>query len=139
MPDHRTRRYIRLAAGLCVVATTMFVNRASAQDPRFSSSVSALASPNPAARAAAACELGRIGARAAIPQLIALLEDGTPLPRQIVCGIEPPFEDESWAPNHAEVLEPSPGEAAARALIALRSKAAAPLKQTLAGAAHWRA
>jgi HEAT repeat protein len=71
--------------------------------------------------------------------LIALLEDGTPLPRQIFCGTEPPFEDESWAPHYAEVLEPSPGEAAARALIALRREAVTPLKQTLVGAAHWRA
>jgi len=80
-----------------------------------------------------------MGVRAAIPQLVRLLEDGTPLPRQIFCGTEPPFEDESWAPNYGEVFEPSPGEAAARALLAFRADAATPLKQTLVSAPHWRA
>ena len=110
-------------------------------DQRASTSLVALTSPDPAERAAAACELGRIGgrARAAIPQLIALMADGTPLPSQIFCGTQPPFEDESWAPDHAEVLEPSPGEAATRALLGMGDAAIAPLTETLVGASHWRA
>jgi HEAT repeat protein len=99
----------------------------------------ALSSADPAARAAAACELGRLRARPAIPYLIALLEDGTPLPPQIFCGTQPPFEDESWAPDYPEVLEPSPGEAAARSLIAFRQDAIVPLKQVLVGGSNWRA
>src|SRR5206468_1276797 len=84
MRDHRNWKEIGWAVGICAITTAMWIVPALAQD------VSALTSPNPATRAAAACELGRNGARGAIPQLIALLEDGTPLPRQIFCGTQPP-------------------------------------------------
>jgi hypothetical protein len=55
-----------------------------------------LASPDPIKRAKAACALGAMEGRAvpAIPLLVALLSDGTPIPRQNGCGNAEPFEDE---------------------------------------------
>ena len=98
-----------------------------------------LTSSNAAQRAAAACALATAGDRAAISSLIALMDDGEPLPRQRFCGTEPPFEDESWAPEYPDVFEPSPGEAATRALLAFGDAAVEPLTETLLRAPHWRA
>src|SRR5688572_5504643 len=98
-----------------------------------------LTSPDPAERAAAAWQLGIPGDRSAVPQLVALLDDGAPLPPQIFCGTHPPFEDESWAPRYEEVFEPSPGEAATRALLAVGDAAIEALTDTLLRASHWRA
>jgi HEAT repeat protein len=90
-------------------------------------------------RAAAACGLGKAGNETAVPALIAMLDDGAPLPPQIFCGTQPPFEDESWSPKYPGVFEPSPGEAAARALVAIGDSAVGPLTDTLRAAPHWRA
>lgn len=90
-------------------------------------------------RAAWACGHGSVRDASAVPELIALLADGTPLPPRIFCGTKAPFEDESWSPRYAEVFEPSPGEAAARALLAIGDAAVGPLTVTLQSAAHWRA
>ena len=92
-----------------------------------------------AERAVAACELARTRNQAAIPALIAMLEDGAPLPPQIFCGTQPPFEDESWSPKYPGVFEPSPGEAAARTLVAIGDAAIEPLIDTLRAAPGWRA
>src|SRR5688572_20243309 len=63
--------------------------------------VAALTAADPRARAAAACALGRMreGAAPAIPYLIDLLSDGTPIRPQESCGNQGPFEDEPWQPE----------------------------------------
>jgi HEAT repeat protein len=101
----------------------------------------ALASSDPVARASAACALGRMQRRAvaAIPSLIALLSDGTSIKPQQSCGQQAPFEDEQWQPRYAEVYEPSPGEAATQALLAIGDPALAALKDALLLNENWRA
>ena len=81
-----------------------------------------LHSPDAAARAAAACALGRMEARAAaaIPVLINLLGDGRGVAR--TCGHEPPFEDEVWQPDFESIRETAVGEAATQALLAIGIK-----------------
>ena len=98
-----------------------------------------LRSPEPQARATAACALGRMEARAAIaiPALVALLSDGARVARS--CGNEPPFEDELWAPDYPTVNETTVGEAATQALMALGSDAHDALVSVLAGNTDWRA
>ena len=100
-----------------------------------------LASPDPVARAAAACALGRMQRRAvaAIPKLVALLSDGTSIKPEQSCGHEQPFEDEQWQPRYPDVYEPSPGEAATQALLAIGEPAVAPLKEALLLHENWRA
>jgi HEAT repeat protein len=100
-----------------------------------------LASEDPIERAAAACALGRMGERAApaIPALVALLSDGAPIPANNSCGNQEPFEDEGWEPQYEQVKEPSPGEAATHALMAIGEQALEPLKDVLQRGEHWRA
>lgn len=101
--------------------------------------VLALASKEAARRARAACALGEAGAEAApaIPYLVALMSDGTPLDPSALCKNAEPFEDEAWQPDFEQVYEPSPGEAATQALVALGTPAAGPLLDALK-APHWR-
>lgn len=98
-----------------------------------------LNSPDPEARAAAACALGRMEASAApaVPRLVGLLADGAPV-RQ-TCGQESPFEDEEWAPDDEGVRETTVGEAATQALMAVGRPAGDALTEALTGAASWRA
>src|SRR5687767_4875565 len=101
----------------------------------------ALTSTDPVARASAACALGRMQRRAvaAIPRLIALLSDGTSIQPGQSCGHEEPFEDEEWQPRYPEVYEPSPGEAATHALMAIGEPALSALKDALLLNENWRA
>ena len=103
--------------------------------------VTRLSAADPRARAAAACALGRMRAAAvpAIPNLVDLLSDGTPIRPQESCPNEDPFEDEAWAPEYEQVREPSPGEAATHALMAIGEPALGALKQVLQEGEHWRA
>jgi HEAT repeat protein len=103
--------------------------------------IESLASEDPVNRASAACALGRMGERAApaIPALTALLSDGATLPSRNGCGNQEPFEDEAWEPDYKEVKEPSPGEAATHALMAIGEQALEPLKDVLLHGDHWRA
>jgi HEAT repeat protein len=100
-----------------------------------------LSSPDPIKRAKAACALGAMEARAvaAIPRLVALLSDGTPIPTQNGCGNAEPFEDESWEPDIAEIHEPSPGEAATHALMAIGEPGVQALQRALLANEFWRA
>lgn len=100
-----------------------------------------LSSEDPVKRASAACALGRMGERAApaIPALVALLSDGAPIPTKNGCGNQEPFEDEAWEPEYEQVKEPSPGEAATHALMAIGEQALEPLKDVLLRGEHWRA
>jgi HEAT repeat protein len=100
-----------------------------------------LSSADPARRAAAACALGKMRERAApaIPFLIDLLSDGAPISPEQSCGNQEPFEDESWQPTYEQVREPSPGEAATYALMAIGESALTPLKTTLLDGKTWRA
>lgn len=100
-----------------------------------------LASPDPVARASAACALGRMQRRAAaaIPKLVALLSDGTSIKPEQSCGNQEPFEDEQWQPRYQDVYEPSPGEAATQALLAIGEPAVPALKEALLLNENWRA
>ena len=100
-----------------------------------------LSSPDPIKRANAACALGAMKSRAvaAIPLLVALLSDGTPIPTQNGCGNAEPFEDESWAPDIAEIHEPSPGEAATHALMAIGEPGVQALQRALLASEFWHA
>jgi HEAT repeat protein len=103
--------------------------------------IESLSSEDPVKRASAACALGIMGERAApaIPALVALLSDGAPIPTKNGCGNQEPFEDEPWEPEYEQVKEPSPGEAATHALMAIGEQALEPLKEVLLRGEHWRA
>jgi HEAT repeat protein len=128
-----------IAIGLTLGGGATVSGRQAAQT-EVQEQIQALTSADPIERAAAACALGRMRERAApaIPHLIALLGDGTPIPPLRSCGNEEPFEDEEWEPRYEEVYEPSPGEAATHALMAIGGPALGALKQTLLGS-NWRA
>jgi HEAT repeat protein len=84
-------------------------------------SLKALNSSSPAERTAAACALGKLGAVEAIPALIGLLSDETPVER-IVC-----WTDGKWTPARLTLKQASPGEQAAIALAAMSQPAVEPL------------
>lgn len=81
----------------------------------------ALRSLDPTERAVAACELGRLGAVSAIPALINLLGDDTPI-RPIKC-----WDSGDWSPARNTFKQDTPGEQAAIALASLSQPAVAPL------------
>ncbi len=81
----------------------------------------ALNSPNPAQRAAAACSLGKAGAVEAIPALIRLLGDDTPI-QPFRC-----WDSGRWSPAREVLKQASPGEQAAIALASLGQAAVEPL------------
>jgi HEAT repeat protein len=97
-----------------------------------------LSSSDPAKRAAAACELGKMGARAepAIPALITLLGDGSRVAPELVCYREY-FSKANTEPEFEGLREPSPGEAAVQALISLGEPSVEPLLAALKGS-QWR-
>src|SRR5262245_38044107 len=86
-----------------------------------SMSMNALHSSNATERAMAACSLGRLGAVDAIPALIDLLGDDTPI-RPINC-----WDSGNWSPAHNTFKQASPGEQAAIALASLSKPAIEPL------------
>lgn len=94
--------------------------------------VGVLSSVDPVERAAAACALGKMGAQAtpSIPALIQLLDDGTRIDPKLICyrGLH---DDQSGQPDMESLKEPSPGEAATEALIAIGAPAVAPLIDAL--------
>jgi len=87
-----------------------------------------LKSPDPAVRVRAACTLKAEGRRAvqAIPALVELLADPTPVDRA-VCG-----DRRSWWKS-VPLDETSPGEQAAAALVAIGSASLAPLAEATRG------
>ena len=117
-----------ILAATCLAGITL--SRAQLQTRRkdTSSDVSAqvkeriqeLSSLDPAKRAAGACALGKMGARAepAIPALITLLSDGNRVAPELVCYREH-FSAANTEPEFEGLKEPSPGEAAVQALISL--------------------
>ena len=96
--------------------------------------VAGLSAPDPAVRAKSACALGQLGARAvhAIPALVRLLDDGARLELQQVC-YHRPFDDQTGQPDFESLVEPSPGEAAVEALIAIGKPSVEPLIAALKG------
>src|SRR5215510_10089170 len=90
-----------------------------------SMSMNALRSTNATERAFAACALGRLGAVEAIPALINLLGDDTPI-QPIKC-----WESGGWSPARHTFKQASPGEQAAIALASLSQSAVEPLIATL--------
>ncbi len=86
-----------------------------------SMSMNALHSSNATERALAACALGRLGAVEAIPALINLLGDDTPI-RPIKC-----WDSGDWSPARHTFKQASPGEQAAIALASLSQHAVEPL------------
>lgn len=76
-------------------------------------SLNALQSGDPTARAAAACRLGKLRAKEAIPALIDLLADDVSI-KPVKC-----WGDGDWGPARAQLKGASPGEQAALALASL--------------------
>ena len=93
------------------------------------SAAAGLASPDPAARTRAACELRELGSGAApmLTRLTAMLDDGSPVD-PAVCG------DRTWRDGWMQEVT-SPGEQAASALVAIGMPAYEPLTKALGGAA----
>src|SRR5262245_9087317 len=87
----------------------------------FSMSINALQSSNAMERAFMARSLGRLGAFEAIPALINLLGDDTPI-RLIKY-----LDSGDWSPARREFKQASPGEQAAIALAAMSQPAVEPL------------
>lgn len=90
--------------------------------------VQALSAADPEARAAAACALGRRRAVEAIPALVALLGDESPV-RPLRC-----WASGNWNPALESFKQPSPGEQAAIALAAMGRPAVEPLIEALGDA-----
>jgi HEAT repeat protein len=87
--------------------------------------IAALKSADPASRTRAACDLRELGDRAhdAIPQLLELLADGSPVDPSIC-------QERTWRWGRQEDST-SPGEQAASALVAIGSAAYEPLTRAL--------
>jgi len=90
-----------------------------------SMSMNALHSSDATERAVAACSLGRLGAVSAIPALINLLGDDTPI-QPIKC-----WDSGDWSPARHTFKQASPGEQAAIALASLSQPAVEPLTAAL--------
>jgi beta-lactamase regulating signal transducer with metallopeptidase domain len=86
-----------------------------------SMNMNALHSSDATERAVAACSLGRLGAVSAIPALINLLGDDTPI-QPIKC-----WDSGDWSPARHSFKQASPGEQAAIALASLSQPAVEPL------------
>jgi HEAT repeat protein len=99
---------------------------ASAAQKDAAAAAAGLASPDPAIRTHAACDLRELGSQAApmLGRLTAMLEDGSPVD-PAVCG------DRTWR-FHGSHDTTSPGEQAASALVAIGAPAKDPLMKTLA-------
>lgn len=91
-----------------------------------------LVSADPATRALAACELRQLGSQAAsaMPRLLTMLEDGSPVDAA-VCG------ERTWGNGRFRGAQDmtTPGEQAASALVAIGTPAFDPLTKALAGPA----
>jgi hypothetical protein len=87
--------------------------------------MNALHSSDATERAVAACSLGRLGAVSAIPALINLLGDDTPI-QTIKC-----WDSGDWSPARHSFKQASPGEQAAIALASLSQAAVEPLTAAL--------
>jgi HEAT repeat protein len=129
------------ALGNAKAQSTRVALRPSTIDADIREQMVALASSDPVARASAACALGKLQKRAvaAIPKLVALLGDGASIRPEQSCGHQEPFEDEQWQPRYPDVYEPSPGEAATQALLAIGEPAVRALKDVLLLNENWRA
>jgi len=149
---HKLSKRSRIAAMMLTLLAAGAIGNAQAQSTRVAMSPStirtdireqmvALASADPVARASAACALGKMQGRAvaAIPKLVALLGDGAAIRPEQSCGHQEPFEDEQWQPRYPDVYEPSPGEAATQALLAIGGPAVGTLKDVLLLNENWRA
>jgi HEAT repeat protein len=119
-----------LVAGLLFVAST-FAEAAAGRQKDAMTAAAGLASPDPAARPRAACELRELGSGAApvLGRLAAMLDDGSPVDGA-VCG------NRTWRQHGVGAQEStSPGEQAASALVAIGTPAYEPLKKILGGPA----
>ena len=133
--------FFAVGAGACVHGQSTRATYTRAKlDADVREKMAALASSDPVARASAACALGRMQRRAvaAIPRLVALMSDGTAIKPEQSCGRQEPFEDEQWQPRYPEVYEPSPGEAATQALMAIGEPALRALKDAMLLSEDWR-
>ncbi|HEY3886523.1 MAG TPA: HEAT repeat domain-containing protein [Vicinamibacterales bacterium] len=112
----------RLIVSFAVVAATL-----GSQD--LHAAAAALASPDPAARTKAACDVRQLGSEAAplVSQLAALLADGSPVD-PAVCG------DHTWRARGG-TDQTTPGEQAASALVAIGTPAYDTLARALVGPA----
>jgi HEAT repeat protein len=139
------KKYVILVTILvvtCLIGITL--SRAQLQtkrdniSPDVKEKIQQLSSPDPAKRASAACALQKMGSHAepAIPALIALLNDGTRVAPELVCYREY-FSEKGLDPQFEGLREPSPGEAAVQALVALGEPSVEPLIGALKDS-QWR-
>ncbi|MEK6410071.1 MAG: M56 family metallopeptidase [Acidobacteriota bacterium] len=104
---------------------------APAQDPNRTTMTRAeiaqrLNSVNAQVRAEAACSAGKSHAVEAIPMLVAMLGDDTPISQPLRC-----WEEGQWTPALESFKQPSPGEQAAIALASMGTAALEPLTNAL--------
>lgn len=99
--------------------------------------IEALYSTDAETRAGAAFKLGQLNAAAAIPFLIAALDDGAAVSGQF-CEVDNSYQAAPWGLDGEEGRACSPGQAATRAIIKIGEPAVEPLIHAL-NAAHWRA
>src|SRR5215216_124567 len=107
---------VLLASCFCAVLYVAGVESSSAKQDTSKTpadlrdKINLLSSQNPLERASAACAIGemRASAAAAIPYLIQLLGDDTPINTAFDCG-----ERDSWRRKHNYIEETSPGKKAA--------------------------
>jgi HEAT repeat protein len=101
--------------------TLAVVQEASDTPAEVKEKIKLLESPDAQERASAACVLGELRATAAIPALVKLLGDDTPVQR-VQCG-----QGRSWHGPMKELEKSSPGEQAAGALALIGAPAVEPL------------
>jgi len=112
-----------------VAAMTLVVLFAPIGQKEVEAAAAGLSSADPAARTRAACDLRKLGSQAvpALPRLVTLLDDGSPVDGS-VCG------ERTWRFGRAGDAT-TPGEQAASALVAIGTPAYEPLTKALGGAA----
>src|SRR5262249_55923987 len=112
---------------MLVVVMAVLAVSAAQRDVR--AAAAGLTSADPVARTKAACELRELGhdAAPALPQLAALLADGSPV-EAAVCG------ERTWRFRGGDD-QTTPGEQAASAMVAIGSQAYSPFTKALVGAA----
>lgn len=112
-----------------VIVLTGAVAVAGLAQPDVTAAAAGLSSADPVARTKAACALRELGhdAAPALPQLTALLSDGSPVDRS-VCG------ERTWRFRGGEEST-TPGEQAASAMVAIGSESFPPFSRALKGSA----
>lgn len=122
-------RTLARSSAIFLGTTLVFLHPQLAGSQDLQAAASGLTSPDPAARTKAACDVHEVGSKAValIPQLAALLADGSPVDPAI-CG------ERTWRARGG-MDQTTPGEQAAAALVAIGGAAYDTLAQALQASA----